>query len=167
MCRGMIRLVPFTAALADAAIAGDDALRRALGHDVVEGWASFREALAPTRDALATTPNRSAWGARFFVTEDSPQLVGWGGFKAPPAAGVVEVGYEIAKSCRGRGLATAAVAALVDEAFAHPEIDTVIAHTLTEHNASNRILEKLGFRHDGYDTEDGQTVWRYALRRRA
>lgn len=106
-------------------------------------------------------------GARLFVAEDPRRLVGWGGFKAPAAGGVVEVGCEIAQSCRGRGLATAAVAALVVEAFAHPEIDTVIAHTLTEHNASNCIQEKLAFRHDGQDTEDGQTVWRYALRRRA
>jgi hypothetical protein len=38
--------------LLDAAIAGDDALARALGHPVVPGWATFTTALARTRDEL-------------------------------------------------------------------------------------------------------------------
>ena len=60
----------------EAALAGDDALAKALGHDVVAGWATFTEALQPTRDALAANPSGSGWGARFFVARDPPELVG-------------------------------------------------------------------------------------------
>ena len=149
----------------DAALAGDEALARALGHDVVPGWATFREALPPTRDVLVEHPNGHAWGTRLFVSGDPPELVGWGGFKGPPKDGVVEVGYEIAEARRGRGLATAATQAMVAEAFSDDRVTSVIAHTLPERNASSRVLEKVGFTFDGEAAEDGAVVWRYALAR--
>ena len=126
----------------EAALAGDDALEEALGHDVVAGWATFTEALQPTRDALAAIPSGSAWGPRLFVAGDPPELVGWGGFKGAPKDGVVEIGYEIAEARRERGLATAATRAMLAEAFADERVTAVIAHTLPERNASNRVLEK-------------------------
>jgi ribosomal-protein-alanine N-acetyltransferase len=158
----VIRLVRATAELLDAAIAGDAALARALGHDIVPGWATFTDALARTRDALAAGPPDTPWGPRLFVSGDPPELVGWGGFKGPPRDGVVELGYEIAESRRGRGLATAAVRAMVDEALADGGVRGVVAHTLPERNASNRVLEKAGFRFDA-QVAAGRTVWRYSL----
>jgi [ribosomal protein S5]-alanine N-acetyltransferase len=151
--------------LLDAALAGDHRLARALGHDVVAGWATFTEALRPARDALALDSCQARWGARFFVTDDPPELVGWGGFKGAPRQGAVELGYEIAAARQGRGLATAAVRAMTAEAFADERVVAVIAHTLPEHNASNRVLEKVGFRHEGNAQEDGEAVWRYSLTR--
>jgi RimJ/RimL family protein N-acetyltransferase len=161
----MIRLVRADVDLLDAAIAGDGALARALGHAVAPGWATFREALRPTRDALASEPSETRWRARLFVAGEPPELVGWGGFKGPPRDGVVELGYEIAESRRERGLATAAVRAMVAEAFADHRVTTVIAHTLPERNASNRVLEKVGFRFDAEAREAGAIVWRYSLSR--
>jgi [ribosomal protein S5]-alanine N-acetyltransferase len=146
----------------DAALAGDEALARALGHDVAPGWATFRDALPRTRDALVDEP---VWGARLFVTGDPPELVGWGGFKGPPAEGVVELGYEIAAARQGRGLATAATRAMLAEAFADDRVTEVIAHTLPERNASTRVLEKTGFGYAGEVAEDGEVVWRYGIRR--
>ena len=151
----------------DAALAGNAALAQAVGHDVVPGWATFTEALRPTRDALAEQPEGFTWGTRFFVTDDPPELVGWGGFKGPPVDGVVEIGYEIAAPRQGRGLATDATRAMTAEAFADPQVTAVIAHTLAERNASNRVLEKAGFTHDGEAREDGEAVWRYRLKRPA
>jgi [ribosomal protein S5]-alanine N-acetyltransferase len=160
----VVRLVRADLDLMDAALAGDDALARALGVEVVPGWVSFTEALQPTRDAVAADPDMP-WGTRFFVTGDPPELVGWGGFKGPPRDGVVELGYEIAEARQGRGLATAATRAMVDEAFADEGVRAVIAHTLAERNASNRVLEKAGFQLDGETQEDGETVWRFRLAR--
>jgi RimJ/RimL family protein N-acetyltransferase len=158
----VIRLVPADPELLNAALAGDDALARALGHDVVAGWVTFEGALR----SLAGAPGDASWGSRLFVTEQPPELVGWGGFKGPPRDGVVEIGYEIAEARRERGLATAAVHALVAEAFADDRVEAVIAHTLPERNASNRVLEKAGFRFDGQALERGAVVWRFSLTRR-
>jgi ribosomal-protein-alanine N-acetyltransferase len=161
----VIRLVRADVRLLDAAIAGDDALERALGHDVVAGWATFTGALQRTRDALAAAPRDTPWGPRLFVASDPPELVGWGGFKGPPCDGVVELGYEIAAPRRERGFATAAVRAMVAEAFADDRVGTVIAHTLPERNASTRVLEKAGFAFDAEAREADAIVWRFALPR--
>jgi [ribosomal protein S5]-alanine N-acetyltransferase len=161
----VVRLVRVELDLIDAALEGDDRLARALGHDVVPGWATFTTALRPTRDVIAA--NGSRWSARFFLAGDPPELVGWGGFKGPPKAGTVELGYEIAESRRGRGLATEATRAMLAEAFADDSVTSVIAHTLPERNASSRVLEKTGFRFDGEAQENGRLVWRYSLARDA
>ena len=161
-----ISLIRAEPGLLDAALAGDEALSRALGHDVVPGWATFRDALEPKRRDLGDEADEaSAWGPRFFIAGDPPELVGWGGFKRPPADGVVELGYEIAASRQGRGFATAATRAMVAEAFADPRVRVVIAHTLPEPNASNHVLEKAGFRFDGEVREDDAVVWRFSRTR--
>ena len=161
----VIRLVPATLTLLDAALAGTDALALALGHDVVPGWASFPDALRATRDAAVASTAPPSWGARFFVVEEPPQLIGWGGFKGPPRDGTVEIGYEIAPGWRGRGAATAPARAMVAEAFADEHVTAVIAHTLPEPNASNHVPEKVGFRYDGPHHDQGERVWRYRVTR--
>jgi [ribosomal protein S5]-alanine N-acetyltransferase len=159
-----VRLVPAELALLDAALESDDALAEALGLEVAPGWSGeFPEALQFTRDAVAADPESVRWGTRLFVEGDT--LVGWGGFKGPPTPdGEVELGYAIAPDHRRRGLATAAVSELVAEADAGG-VRSVIAHTLAEHNASTRVLEKSGFEHDGDAEEDGLAVWRWRLER--
>ncbi|HEV2726719.1 MAG TPA: GNAT family N-acetyltransferase [Solirubrobacterales bacterium] len=160
----MVRLMRPTVAHLDAAIEGDEALAEALGHDVVPGWASFAEALPHAREGVASGPD-SRWGPRFFLAGQPPELVGWGGFKGAPKNGVAEIGYEIAESRQGKGLATAAAKAMVEEAFADPAVTEVIAHTLPKRNASNRVLEKAGFRFAEPTHEGGTPVWRYSLPR--
>jgi RimJ/RimL family protein N-acetyltransferase len=154
-----------TVELMDAAIAGDAELAAELGHPVTPGWCGFTEALAPTRDGLAADPGRATWGVRFFLADEPPTLVGWGGFKGPPTNGVVELGYEIAPSRQRQGLASGAVAAMLAEAFAAAEVEIVIAHTQPEPNASNRLLEKAGFVHEGIADDGEEIAWRYGLSR--
>jgi ribosomal-protein-alanine N-acetyltransferase len=155
----VIRLVRPDVYLLAAAIAGDRALAVALGRAVVPGWATFRDALPRTRAALAAAPEGTPWGPRLFLSGEPPELVGWGGFKGPPQAGAVELGYEIAEARCRRGLATAAVRAMVEEALAHESVRAVIAHTLPERNASNRVLEKAGFQFE----REVRGVWRFEL----
>lgn len=158
----MVRLLRPTVEHFDAALAGDERLAEVLGHPVAPGWATFAEALPMAREAVAAKPG-DRWGPRFFVTEDPLELVGWGGFKGAPRDGTIELGYEIAEPRRERGLATAAARAMVAEAFADPAVTEVIAHTLPERNASNRVLEKLGFRFAEETKEGEQAVWRFSL----
>jgi RimJ/RimL family protein N-acetyltransferase len=54
---------------------------------------------------------------------------------------------------------------MLAEAFADPGVTAVIAHTLPERNASNRVLEKAGFRFAGPEVEGGEEVWRFQLDR--
>lgn len=161
-----IRLVMPDLAVLDAALAGDDVLALALGHDVAAGWAVFPESVQRTRDAVAADPVSQHWGARLFVAGSGPTLVGWGGFRGAPHDGEVELGYAVAPAWRGRGVASAALRAMLREAWAAREVRAVLAHTLAERNASVAVLERAGFRRDG-EIIDGDVgaIWRWRLAR--
>lgn len=161
-----IRLITPDLAAVDAALVGPAALGRVLGCDVADGWNGFPAALRRIRDRIASDPSGAVWWARLFLVPSPPTLVGWGGFKGPPREGVVELGYEIAPSWRGRGLAGAAVSELLLQAWAEPAVRAVIAHTLRVRNPSVRVLEKAGFRREGV-VEDDQVgaAWRHRLER--
>ncbi len=96
------------------------------------------------------------------VRADSGVAVGACMFKGPPVAGVVEIAYGIDPDQQGKGYATEAARALVDYARKSGAVSLVIAHTLPESTASQRVLAKCGFRHVGevMDPEDG-LVWRF------
>jgi ribosomal-protein-alanine N-acetyltransferase len=165
-----VRLVPADLTLLDAALDSDRSLGEALGDtEIATGWNSFPDALQRVRDSVAADPEGVAWGTRLFVLDDEEGalLVGWGGFKGPPTKrGEVELGYEIAPGHRGRGLASAALNAMLEEAFAAVNVRSVIAHTLAEPGPSVRVLEKAGFVLDGERADpDGGAVWRFRLKR--
>ncbi len=161
-----VRLLIPDLLLLDAAVAGHAPLAQALGHDVAEGWEVFAQSLVRTRDAVAADPTSMAWGTRMFIYEDPPTLVGWGGFKGPPQEGAVEIGYAVAPAWRGRGIASAAVRELLREAWAASGVEAVLAHTLAEHNASVRVLEKAGFTNEAEVADaDAGVLWRWRLRR--
>ena len=115
-------------------------------------------------DALRSSTQANPWQHGFFVVDRERRcVVGTAGFKGPPDTdGVVEIAYGIVPSSQNRGYATEAAQALVDFAFASPEVNLVRAHTLPEANPSTRVLTKGGFRHIGgvVDPEDGP-VWRW------
>ena len=100
------------------------------------------------------------WGTHLFFDDDGV-LVGIGGFKGPPADDVVEIGYAVAPSRQGRGIATAAVQFLLAQAT-RDGVAMVIAHTLAGVNASTRVLMKTGFVRTStlHDPEVGE-VWRW------
>ncbi|MGB8207211.1 MAG: GNAT family N-acetyltransferase [Mycobacterium sp.] len=77
----------------------------------------------------------------------------------------VEIGYEIAPEFRGKGLGTAAVAALVEHARATHAVDTVIARTEPKTSPSVRILKKLKFINVGLVPlpDQGDEVWQWQL----
>ena len=154
-------------ALLDAAVDDPAELSRLLGgRAIAEDWTRFPGAMEHTRDAVAADPARTRWGTRLFVLDDPPALAGWGGFKGPPRDGAVEIGYAVAPSLEGRGIATAAVRAMLEEAFADADVRAVIADTLPEPGPSVRVLERCGFTRAGEAADaDVGTTWRFRLER--
>ncbi|WP_172448448.1 GNAT family N-acetyltransferase [Caulobacter mirabilis] len=147
---------------------GEAGLLRALDVQAVDGWAGSDALEAVGRSAafLREHPHAAAWWMHLFFDAADGRLIGLGGYKGAPASGFVEIGYELAPSVRGRGLATEAARGMVDHAFAQPEIDHVVAHTLPEENASVAILRRLGFHLDDVvEDEDVGAVWRWRLNR--
>ena len=116
---------------------------------------------------FATSTAADPW-VHGFVARDrsSGVVVGEGGFKGPPREGVVEIAYGTRPEHRGKGYATGTAAALVEYAFEFGEVRLVLAHTLPDSTASQRVLAKCGFDYVGevIDPEDG-LVWRFEKHR--
>lgn len=162
-----LRLVDGTLALLSAALEGREALAGLLGVSVAEDWEGFPEALPVIRASHEERPEGQRWGSLFFVEPQVSTLVGFGGFKGSPSPdGVVEIGYAIAPAFRGQGLATDAVAQMVQRAFADVAVRAVDAHTLGHDNPSTRVLQKTGFRKvaEIADPDDGP-IWHWRLDR--
>ncbi|MFF8277108.1 GNAT family N-acetyltransferase [Streptomyces lateritius] len=86
------------------------------------------------------------YGHRLVIERDSGLVVGSIGLFWPPSEGVLEIGYGIVVSRRGRGYAPEATKALADFALTLPDVHTVSADVELSNPASVRVLEKAGFR---------------------
>lgn len=164
-------LVPANLPMLEAIADEDWAALSALlgGVDFSEHWLHFPEAMIWMRDFLREHEADLGWWNYLIVHRQDVRLIGTCGYKGTPSfAGEVEIGYEIAEAYQGRGLATEAAQALVENAFRHASVKTVTANTLAEKNASNHLLQKIGFQfiEEHIDIEDGK-IWEWRIERTA
>jgi RimJ/RimL family protein N-acetyltransferase len=85
----------------------------------------------------------------FLRTPGAPRLVGGIGFGRKPGDREPEFGYWIAKAYWGRGIATEAGRALIDNARDTLRLRRLDAGHFVDNPASGRVLAKLGFRPTG------------------
>jgi len=103
-----------------------------------------------------------------YLVREGDSWVGTCGFKSAPVNGKVEIAYFTFPEFEGRGIGTAMAEALVAKARTHDPGLIVTAQTLPKPNASNRILQKIGFRFVGsVETLEDGTVWEWHLVRDA
>lgn len=113
-----------------------------------------------TLNYLKQNPDAAGWAAWYFVLpaalNKKGRVIGIGGFTGKPSKqGIVEVGYSVIPDHQRSGFASEALAALIDWAFSHQEVQLVTAQTLPALVASIRVLEKNGFHLDGPGSEEG------------
>ncbi len=112
--------------------------------------------------SVTAGPADEDWGHRQVVERASGLVVGGIGFFGPPYGGEVEIGYGIVPSRQGRGYATEALRTMITMAWADSRVGSVVAGTDPGNVASQRVLEKAGFRRISAAGE-----FRYQLTRRA
>lgn len=103
--------------------------------------------------------------ASWLIVEDG-EVVGLCSITRPPREGVIDIGYGIAPSRQGRGLASAAVRDIVAWARLAPEVRVITAETGVTNRASQCVLAKAGFEQRGerIDAEDGPLLcWRCSV----
>jgi RimJ/RimL family protein N-acetyltransferase len=101
----------------------------------------------------------------FWLVEgkDDEAFHGLGLLLPMPEGDEIEVGYQLARRSWGRGIATEVAAALIDHAFRHLALPRLVAVVYPDNRASRRVLEKLGFTHDGPCDYKGARVEHYTL----
>ncbi len=109
---------------------------------------------------LETSPD---WFGHLVIEGESQQLAGICSLKGPPVEGTVEIAYFTFPGFEGRGIGTAMARFVLDRARLLPDVRLVTAHTAPEHNASTRILGKIGMRFVCEEMEDGVAVWRWQI----
>lgn len=158
----VVRVLPVTREWAEALAQGDSVFAERFGVGVEAGWLGFPEALSLILEA-GRRDRPDPWGPHLFFVQDDGALVGNGGWKGAPVDGEADLGYAVAPSRQGRGIATAVVRELVGRAR-NAGLRTVVAHTLAEESASTHVLTKCGFVRvaESVDPVDGR-IWRWEL----
>ncbi|MEZ4703045.1 MAG: GNAT family N-acetyltransferase [Rhodothermales bacterium] len=86
------------------------------------------------------------------VWKETDEVIGVAGLQPLGTTGNLEVGWWVQRVHQGKGLATAAGAAMVRYAFETLDQPCVKAITLPGNQASRRVMEKLGMRYEGVVT---------------
>jgi RimJ/RimL family protein N-acetyltransferase len=79
------------------------------------------------------------------VERDSGSLAGWVALHVHGTTG--ELGYRFFRTFWGRGYATEAARAVIDDAFARVGLVRIKAETMAANVRSRRVMERLGMRH--------------------
>ena len=162
-----LRLIPFSREAYEAIFDNDYAkLGTLLNIKQPNNFTEFEPSghtLTGYYNIFKTLGNDLHWGSYFILSKKDTELIGTCCFKGKPANCKAEIGYEIFSDFRNAGYATECVRALVYFAF-NENIQSVIAHTLTEENASIAVLRKCGFTFAGeiQDPEDGN-IWAWTI----
>jgi len=95
-------------------------------------------------EKMQASRNPEGW---FFVERKDGAKIG--GVNHRPVGTAQELGYAILPSERGKGYGAEAATIMVDHLFLTKDLVRVQAHTNTENKASQRVLEKVGFKREG------------------
>lgn len=115
----------------------------------------LKEAYTEMLNGCLHHPGQWEWYAIWMIEGKDGTHIGELCFKGLSADGIAEIGYGISEEYRNNGYATEAVKAVLEWAFAHPEVTAVEAETDSDNTASRRVLEKCGFALNGSIGEEG------------
>ena len=107
-------------------------------------------------------PDQWEWYAMWMIELQDGTHIGDLCFKGLDASGAAEVGYGLLEEYRGQGYAPEALEAAVSWALKQEGVTRVEAETEPDNRASQRVLEKCGFRPSGVVGEEGPRFFRAA-----
>jgi [ribosomal protein S5]-alanine N-acetyltransferase len=87
---------------------------------------------------------------RWFVASETEILGNVSLKNISHSMGYAEIGYGVAEEHHGRGIATASVKLLVDKVFKETTLRKLVAFVHDKNRPSRRVLEKVGFRQEGF-----------------
>jgi [ribosomal protein S5]-alanine N-acetyltransferase len=139
----------------------DPDVRRFLWDDRVIALADVDGVIAASAATFAT----EGFG-HFALREDASRpLLGTCGLHRYAPAAEPELLYSLAREQWGRGLATEAARAVVNDVFARLGLARVIARADVPNRASQRVMQRLGMAYVGEEDAGGLRLVRYVLAR--
>lgn len=104
-------------------------------------------------------PDHYIWYTNWLIVlkEENVAVGGIGVTGLPDENDTCETGYGMDLNHRGRGYASEALVCLTQWAFQNPDLKTIIAHTLIDGLASQKVLQKAGFQF--VKAEDEILLW--------
>ena len=140
---------------------------RQVGGDAVVTWDHTVHTLEQTRERIEgylELWRRRGYGPWAVVERATGELLGHAGLQPLDDTEVVQLAYYLGRSGWGRGLATEAGARVIRFAFGELELEHLVAVVRPENEASQHVVEKLGFRydHDGHHHDAYVQVWTLA-----
>ena len=104
--------------------------------------------------------------SRFAIEDKDGALVGYSGVMPAafdhPLAPHAEIGWRLARSAWGKGYATEAARAVLDDVFARVGLDEVLAYTAIDNLRSQAVMERLGLRREpllDFDVLNDDVPW--------
>jgi len=94
---------------------------------------------------------------------DTDQMIGFCGLQPLANTPDIEIGWWLARSHWGRGLATEAARAVLHDGFERAGLDRIVAVAQPANGASRRVMEKLGMRYERDTQHKGVDVVLYAI----
>ena len=122
----------------------------------------LKKAYTEMLDGCLRHPDQWDWYAIWMIEKTDGTHIGDLCFKGLRKDGIAEIGYGILEEHQGQGYATEAVRAACRWAFGHAEVTSLEAETDAGNAASQRVLEKCGFRPNGTIGAEGP---RFTLKR--
>lgn len=158
-----LRLVALTQAQLDLCLENPERLGKELGVSIspcLVDEPTRRAARFKTKKMSESGTESRLWYTFWLVvTGAEGRGAGLVGFKGEPdERGEVEIGYGIDPAYRNRGYITEAVNALIAWAFQDPACRSILADTLKDNVASNRVLAKAGM--EIYHETDVGLCWK-------
>lgn len=95
---------------------------------------------------LAKAITTENFGYRIAIDKQSAEFVGWFVLKHLDNTNQIELGYRLLKKYWGQGYATEGSQKMIEFAFKKLNLDRIVAVTMPQNDASQKVLNKLGFR---------------------
>lgn len=118
--------------------------------ELMTWWSSApHQTVAETRAYFAPRVEQDGWRCWAITLAGDDTAIGWVAAGEKRQGGVTEIGYLLARAHWGRGIAAEAVSAVIDRLFAEGQ-RRVFADTDPDNAPSLALLDRLGFRREGY-----------------
>ena len=115
----------------------------------------LKKAYTEMLEGCLRRPGQWDWYAIWMIEKTDGTHIGDLCFKGLQENGIAEIGYGILEAFQGQGYATEAVRAACRWAFLNPDVTSLEAETDAGNTASQRVLEKCGFRPNGIMGKEG------------